>query len=202
MTNSKRFKTYQKGNDLIIVLYNPFSGWGKFTLAAYFLSVLAGSWLLIDLVLIDMFKRNDFVLIIVLIVAAVFVLYFLILRTIFRNANDYEILILNGENLQIQRGLGWFKSVLIFQLKEIRELKHLEEQQKADHPLKTGSFDYLGFQTEQKVIDEFYKDDRITFSYQGKNYSFGKDIMSYEFDDLLNIIQTKVDIDLGLIRIN
>lgn len=117
-----------------------------------------------------------------------------------RNVNQYEVLILRGTSLELRKGWGWFKKTNQFNIKEIEDLTLLEDQQKADHPLKTDSFDSLGFQTEQKVIDEFYKSDRITFNYRGENYSFGKDIMSWEFEELLGILQSELDFNLNQIR--
>lgn len=198
MTN--RFKTYQEGNKQNIVIHNPFKGWGTFIIAAYFLSIVVASWFLYDQVILESLKYNELNLILMLVLGAVFLLYFLVLRTIILYANDYEVLIFDGTNLELHKGLGWFRKSDKFNIKEIVELKHIEEHQKADHPLKTESFDYLGFQTEQKVIDQFYKDDRISFNYQGKSYSFGKDLMSWEFDHLMSILQTNANFDLNQIR--
>ena len=58
----------------------------------------------------------------------------------------------------------------------------------APHPLAGKSFDYLGFQTEQKVINEMYGDNRLAFDYNGRTISFGKNVYSWEFDEIANYI--------------
>lgn len=196
---SKRFKTYRDGKTIKLILYNPFKGWGKFTLAVYFLTIVIASWLSIDQIILDMITHENLIYNILIITGALLILNALILRSILRNANEYEVLILDVDHLLIQKGFGWFKKTKQFKIKEIENLRFREEKEKADHSLKTESFDYLGFQTEQKVIDEFYKDDRIKFDYRGKNFSFGKDIMNWEFEELLSILQTKLDFDLNQI---
>lgn len=195
-----RFKIDYIGNKQKIVIHNPFKGWGKFIIVAYFLTIIAACWILLDRVVLDSINHNNFNLILMLVLSAVFLLYFLVLRTIIRNANEFEVLVFDGINLELHKGLGWFRKSDKFNIKDIIGFRYVEDRQKANHPLKTESFDYLGFQTEQKVIDEFYKDDRIIFTYHGKSYSFGKDLMSWEFDELLSILQTSADFDLNQLK--
>jgi hypothetical protein len=52
------------------------------------------------------------------------------------------------------------------------------------HPLAGETFDYLGFQTEQKVISEMHGDNRLAFDYENKTVTFGENIYSWEFDEL------------------
>jgi len=72
----------------------------------------------------------------------------------------------------------------VYEISKISNFRHLQKPELTDHPLAGNSFDYLGFQTEQKVISEMHGDKSIAFDYEGKVITFGTDIYSWQFDEL------------------
>ena len=95
-----------------------------------------------------------------------------------------EKLFFNKETLQlIKQGLfGSF--VKTYHISDISNFRHLKKPELSAHPLAGQSFDYLGFQTEQKVINEMHGDNRIAFDWKGIPVLFGQDIYSWEFEAL------------------
>jgi hypothetical protein len=71
-----------------------------------------------------------------------------------------------------------------YEISEISNFRHLAKPELTPHALAGNSFDYLGFQTEQKVISEMHGDKRLAFDYKGKIIQFGENIYSWDFDEL------------------
>jgi len=71
-----------------------------------------------------------------------------------------------------------------FDIAFISNFRHLDKPAPTRHPLAGETFDYLGFQTEQQVINEMYGDNRVAFDYEGKTISFGENVYSWEFSEL------------------
>jgi hypothetical protein len=64
---------------------------------------------------------------------------------------------------------------------------HIDWMEK--HPLAGEAFDYLGFQTEQQVINEMHGDNRLALDYEGVTVKFGKNVYSWEFDEIVNLLK-------------
>jgi hypothetical protein len=100
-----------------------------------------------------------------------------------------EHIFIDGKELfLITKGIGTRKR-LVFDLASITNFRSLEKPVMAAHPLAGQSFDYLGFQTEQQVINEMHGDNRVAFDYEGKTIKFGKNIYSWEFDEILDTLK-------------
>ena len=84
----------------------------------------------------------------------------------------------------------WFRSnSQIFEKSKITKFLFHDRAELTDHPLAGQSMDYLGFQTEQKVINEMYGENRISFDYEdGKTIFFGKDLYSWDYENLKAIL--------------
>ena len=65
-----------------------------------------------------------------------------------------------------------------FLLSEISDFKFLEKERYEPHPLKGDIFDYLGFQTEQQVIQDLHSEGRVSFVYKSRQIRFGKELVS------------------------
>jgi hypothetical protein len=99
-----------------------------------------------------------------------------------------ERMFIDGKDLfLITLGLT-FKKRQTFDLALISNFRLLEKPEMAKHPLAGQSFDYLGFQTEQQVINEMYGDNRLAFDYEGRTIQFGKDIYSWDFDEIKQLL--------------
>jgi hypothetical protein len=95
-----------------------------------------------------------------------------------------EKLIINKDTLTISR-IGFFnKKVQTYEISKISNFRHLEKHQISKHQLAGESFDYLGFQTEQQVINEMHGDNRVAFEYDNKTIQFGENIYSWDFEEL------------------
>jgi len=71
-----------------------------------------------------------------------------------------------------------------FEISKISNFRHLEKPELPRHPLAGQTFDYLGFQTEQQVINEMHGDNRLAFDYNGKTIFFGQNVYSWDFEEL------------------
>jgi hypothetical protein len=93
---------------------------------------------------------------------------------IFINKKEFEII--NSSLLKVDK-----KSFLIGNISDFR---FLEKERYEPHPLKGETFDYLGFQTEQQVIQDLHSEGRASFIYNGRQVRFGKELASWEFNEL------------------
>ena len=111
-------------------------------------------------------------------------------------AIETEKILITKEHITISRnGLFSFRTNS-YPVGSITDLTYLSKPELAPHPLAGKTFDYLGFQTEQAVINEMYGDDRISFLCGGKRVSFGENLYSWDFDELESLIFqiTKTDL--------
>jgi hypothetical protein len=95
-----------------------------------------------------------------------------------------EKLILNTETLTIYRGGLFSSKKVLYEISKISNFRHLDKPQLTKHPLAGNNFDYLGFQTEQQVINEVHGDNRIAFDYNNNTIEFGENIYSWDFEEL------------------
>ncbi|MFA6152253.1 MAG: hypothetical protein WC716_13085 [Chitinophagaceae bacterium] len=95
-----------------------------------------------------------------------------------------EIIIINqNEMVILVKGFLTSKK-RTFKSKQIAKFDFLLKPEAAKHPLATDNFDYLGFQTQQQVINEIYGDNRIGFEYENKTVTFGEHMYSWHFEKL------------------
>ncbi|MBE7174150.1 MAG: hypothetical protein INR73_26480 [Williamsia sp.] len=71
-----------------------------------------------------------------------------------------------------------------FDIDKISNFRHIAKQQFPKHPLSGNSFDYLGFQTEQEVINDMLKINRIVFDYNDKTITCAENFHSWGFEAL------------------
>jgi len=107
-----------------------------------------------------------------------------------------EQLFTNKNQLQLIKTGFLTKKKKSYDTTKISRLRNLNKPQLTRHPLAGDSFDYLGFQTEQQVINEMHGDNRLAFDYEGRTISFGQNIYSWEFDELENLLSDITGIDL------
>jgi len=75
-----------------------------------------------------------------------------------------------------------------FDITKVSGFRHLAKPELSKHPLSGESFDYLGFETQQQMINEMHGDNRVAFDYDGRTISFGENIYSWDFDELAIIM--------------
>lgn len=107
-----------------------------------------------------------------------------------RSATLQEQLFIDAKELILMiKGIRSMKRQ-VFDLASVTHFRFLDKSVMAPHPLAVEGFDYLGFQTEQRVIQEMYGDNRLAFDYNGRTVQFGKNIYSWEFDDILRVMRS------------
>jgi hypothetical protein len=127
-----------------------------------------------------------------LIILAIIFVYFLVsfsfLKQIFRS----EKMILGSTYLILEQGGLFVKSSEYFELEKIDQINFSDKEFKlADHPLKSEHIDYFGFETQDKVIANAHKNDKLQFQYEGQMISFGKDIFSWDYEIILKEFITR-----------
>ena len=89
-----------------------------------------------------------------------------------------------------------FKSRAVsYNIKEISNFRFIEKGTVAPHPLAGQSMDYLGFETQEKMISQLGGDNQLAFDYKGKTISFGADLYSYEFDEIKSVLDKEAGIE-------
>ena len=97
---------------------------------------------------------------------------------------ETEKLIINKETLTISRSGFLNTKIQTYDIGKISNFRHLEKPQTSKHQLAGQTFDYLGFQTEQEMINELHGDNRIAFDYDSRTIKFGENIYSWDFEKL------------------
>lgn len=95
-----------------------------------------------------------------------------------------EKLFVTKDNLTIIMSGFVSRKARTYENKFISNFRHLEKPEITRHPLAGDNFDYLGFQTEQQVINEMHGDARLAFDYNGRTVTFGENIYTWDFDEL------------------
>jgi hypothetical protein len=107
-----------------------------------------------------------------------------------------ERILINQNTLEIINK-GLVKSnVQEFEVSMITKFRHLEIPETTPHPLAGKTFDYLGFQTTEKVINNMYGEKRLSFEYNGIKIFFGENVYSWDYDEIKSIIQTTTNLNI------
>lgn len=99
-----------------------------------------------------------------------------------------EKLFITHTKLVIERKGFLNTKINSYSIANISNLRHLKLPEVSKHPLAGDNFDYLGFETEQKVINEMHGDNRIAFDYGNKTITFGENLYSWDFDEINRLI--------------
>jgi hypothetical protein len=94
-----------------------------------------------------------------------------------RSARSEKIFIDKNKMPLIKQGLLRSR-VRDFDLSKISDFRFVDKPELTRHPLAGDSFDYLGFQTQQEVINQMYGDNCLAFNYEGKTVTFCDDAYS------------------------
>lgn len=75
-----------------------------------------------------------------------------------------------------------------FDRSQIVNFRHLGRAKITNHPLNGQSLDYLGFQTQDKLISEMHGENRLAFDYRENTIAFGNNIYSWDFEAIEDIL--------------
>lgn len=177
-----KISTYGHGKK--IVLSTALDSRAKILNACYFVAFTAVLWVLLKGLYDEDMGLNTLVLFLLLAT-----LYGIAAYRFVNKALMSEVILIGPENLQLIKSGFLSKKVQSFNPKLIRQLSYLQRPEPPKHPLAGESFDYLGFQTQQQMINELHGDDKISFEYEGKTVSFGEHVYSWDFEEIEKIFK-------------
>jgi hypothetical protein len=169
---------YQNGK--IIYLESPFDNRAKFLNIIYFLCFTAVGIFFIYMPM----QGNSLTIGLFTFIVIVSGIYLFGAYRFINKALKSEKLILNKETLTICRSELFSSKKVLYEINKISNFRHLDKPQVTKHPLAGNTFDYLGFQTGQEVINEVHGDNRLAFDYNNKTIKFGENIYSWDFEEL------------------
>lgn len=175
--NTSKIKAIEGGK--VIIMSRSFDTKDKLLYLIY-----AMAFIFTSLIFIWVFLYENMDLFVTLLVLGFVILLIVVFFRFFRRATEFEKLIIDATQLTIVKGSFFGTSKAFYELSKISNFSHLEKPVLTDHPLNGQSFDYFGFQTEQNVINEMHGDNRISFKYGDKYITFGKDVFSWEFEEI------------------
>ena len=76
------------------------------------------------------------------------------------------------------------KAVVTYDNATVTGLRYTGRKKMLDHQLKTGGFDYLGFQTQQEVTDNLTAEGNIAFDYKHQTIRFGVGVPSWDAEKI------------------
>jgi hypothetical protein len=169
-------KTVRKGT--LFILEKPFETRSKWLFAFYSIAFFA----LLSWYFGEIFGRAD--LTSILLLATVVVAYLTAGYRFAAKASRMETLLVTPNTIELTEKAWFHQKRKKFEISKISGLRFVEKPLLTAHPLAGVTFDYLGFQTTQQVINEMYGDNRIAFEYNGQTVSFGKNLYSWDYEDL------------------
>jgi hypothetical protein len=169
----------------LIILSKPFDTRSKALYLAYSLVFAAGGVFLLGLLFYEYLPIAGTIVLLAFVIAQFVASY-----RFGRSATLQEEIFIDAKELILMvKGIGIMKRQ-VFDLALVTQFRFLDKPVMAPHPLAGESFDYLGFQTEQQVINEMHGDNRIAFDYNGMTIKFGKNIYSWDFDEILQLLRS------------
>ena len=175
-------KNYLDGK--IIILSKAFDTRGKVLYMFYFISYTG-----LALYFMRSFATmSDSTITLIIIVLAVISAYIFAGFRFINKALQTEKLIIAPNSLIITRKGFLSKETLAYDISFVTNLRHLTKEDITKHPLAGQTFDYLGFQTQQQVINEMHGDNRIAFDYGGATVQFGENMYSWDFEQIGGLI--------------
>jgi hypothetical protein len=80
-----------------------------------------------------------------------------------------------------------------FAIDKVKGMRYIGFERPQDHPLKTGSFDYLGFQTQLEVVNAVMAEGNVAFDYEGQTVRFFIGVPSWELVEVDEVLERKSD---------
>ncbi len=172
-----KVKDYKDGK--LILLNKRFGDRSKILYLFYFVSFFFAGTIFLWVILNEIMGAG----LMLFVLFFVAVCYIAAYRFLHKTLMSEKIYVTNKEFKLIKTGV-LKNNQTSFNISRISNFRHLGKPELTKHPLAGQTFDYLGFQTEQQVINEMHGDNRIAFDYDGELISFGQDIYSWEFEEL------------------
>lgn len=101
----------------------------------------------------------------------------------------YEEIIISQSHFQIVRYTPFARLHQSFDWRLMGPLQYIGKDDKTDHPLKGSCYDYFGFDTQEKLIQDLHHDGNLFFEYRGKPIRFARNIYSWHAEEIVRMIQ-------------
>jgi hypothetical protein len=176
-------KDYQDGK--VIYLSTAFDNRAKILNIIYFICFTGAA---IGFITIPARDEKTFTFGLIIFIAIATGIYLFAGYRFINKALQSEKLIVKKNTLTISRSGFLSTKSDVYQISQVSNFRHLEKPETTKHPLAGESFDYLGFQAEQQVINEMHGDNRLAFDYNHKTIKFGENMYSWDFEELETIL--------------
>ena len=177
--------TYHWGSDyLLIELDNRINSRIKALFWAEFLLTVGMATIFI----VEAFVASDSYLNFIAAIAAT-ILYFIAAYRFLSRMFLNEKLLLDKEHLLIITNTPFSKKIKTYKWQNIGPLHYIGKTPKTDHPLKGSSFDYLGFDTQEHLIQSLHHEGNMYFNYEGEQVPFAKSVYSWDAEEMIQMMK-------------
>jgi hypothetical protein len=177
-------KTKNTPEGTLFILENTLDGRGKWLFAWHAVSFMVPAGFLMYLFFLLPISEDFGTWLVMLLGIACIIAGYRYLSSAWRR----DTLLITEESVTLSQRKGLRASVQHFNRAEISNMRFLDKPEVTPHALAGKSFDYLGFETEQRVISEVFGDHRIAFDYEGRTVTFGRALYSWDFDRIVEAI--------------
>ncbi len=133
------------------------------------------------------FQYKDFNLV-VLYFFGVLILYFLAGRNYFNNTFYKEIIEVTKDDMKVIDQYLFAEKIRIYPIAEIAHIGFVGQRKYTRHPLDGDSMDFNGFATMEKEMQYLIKDGTIEIFYNGAGRRFGKNLPSWDAEEIIQRI--------------
>lgn len=121
--------------------------------------------------------------------AGVAALYLLAAYRFFSRLFFTESIVVDYDSLLIVNNTPFVKKINRYEWRHMGVLHYLGKTPKTDHPLKGKSFDYLGFETQEHLIQHIHHDGNLYFNYEGRPVRFARRVYSWDAEEMIDMIK-------------
>lgn len=100
-----------------------------------------------------------------------------------------EKLLLDKDSLLIITNTPFSKTIKSYNWPKIGPLHYVGKTPKTDHPLKGKCFDYLGFDTQEHLIQSLHHEGNMYFNYEGVHVPFAKCVYSWDAEEMIHMMR-------------
>jgi hypothetical protein len=100
-----------------------------------------------------------------------------------------EKLLIDKDSLLIIIDTPFSKKIKSYNWPKIGPLHYVGKPPKTDHPLKGKCFDYLGFDTQEHLIQSLHQEGNMYFKYEGVHVPFAKCVYSWDAEEMIHMMK-------------
>lgn len=96
---------------------------------------------------------------------------------------------ISNNHFSIIRKTPFRYSIASYNREKMGALHYKGKDAKTDHPLKGKCFDYFGFDTQERLVQDLHHDGNLYFEYNGISVRFARGIYSWHAEEIVNMIR-------------